>query len=347
MKLKTQELIRQIELYSYLGVSLATVLLNANYDFQSINEINQFLQQNQIDMQQIRIFLSNLYSLDIMTSFRTQTLTEEYKQLDGLYKEIIKNTGEFYKNFGIDHPVCIFAMYVYMYRNGYFSYDKQFQYSTKMKDFARLNGLDVIRGYGVCRSIGSMLTDIYQGMNMTSYNLLVNTNAETISKFTKLCPTALTKDNKGTVNFVKFVTVFTKYIPLSNHLITMVEKENVNYIFDPTNDGFLCKGNGNCLVVANDSNYHMKKHNNILFTVLGQYSGGLDIHQQRQQLELPTISFEEYKSLYLQTLNLCLKNQDLFEKFYQDNYQYMHDIESISKEQSGYIKRLFPLGIRK
>ena len=83
---------------------------------------------------------------DVCTSFRTQTITREYKELNELYKEVITSTGHLIKKFEFNDPISIFAVYIYMYRSGYLSNDKCFEYSTNMKDFSRLFGLDVIRG---------------------------------------------------------------------------------------------------------------------------------------------------------------------------------------------------------
>ena len=51
----------------------------------------------------------------------------------------------------------------------------------------------------------------------------------------------------------------------------------------------------------------------------------------------------EYEEIYLNAFNFCLENIDLFNYFYEDNKYLIEEIYSISKEQSGLIKRLIPI----
>lgn len=346
MKLKTQELIRGIELGSYLGVSLLLNILGEGSNIEQVREIISFLENHQIDLNQIREILSNVYMLDYLSSFKTQTLTSDYKELKCMYDEIIYNTSKFYKEFGMEDPISIFATYVYMYRSGYFSYEKKFLYSNNMKDFAKLSGLDVVRGKGVCRSISSMLTDIYNEMDMSSYNLTVNTSSEDIKRLKKLNYVQLESESESK-NFVKFVGIITKYFPLANHLITMVEKDGKNYIFDPTNDGLLRCYNSFLLQVNEKEEFFMKNYSfglsNFMFNIFGQYSDGINVIAKSKQLSLPTVSDKEYEEMYLKTLKLCLENKDIFESFYQNNKYLIEQIYSLSENQSGLIKRLIPI----
>lgn len=346
MKLKTQELIRGIELGSYIGVSLASLILSENMNNEQVNEIISFLEEQQIDLVQIKTVLSEIYSLDYILSFRTETLSSEYKELKKLYKEIIQNTSKLYKEFGMVEPISIFATYVYMYRQGYFSFDNQFLYSNDMKDFAKLGGLDVVRGRGVCRSIASMLTDIYNEMGMSSYNLTVKTSREALGYLKKLSSIELEQEEESK-KFVKFVEVFTKIIPISNHLITMVKHDDKNYIFDPTNDGFLRNYNNRLLQVSETEECFMKNNSfgicNFMYNILGQFSDGINLVAKQKQLKLPTVSDKEYEEIYLKALKLCEDNKWLFECFYQENRYYIEQIQSISESQNGLIKRHIPI----
>lgn len=346
MKLKTQELIRSVELGSYIGVFLLSLILSENVNNEQVNEVLSFLESKQIDINQIQSVILDIYMLDYFTSFRTQTFSSEYKELKELYKEIVVNTSKFYKQFGMVDPISIFATYVYMYRRGYFSYENQFMYSNDIKDFAKLGGIDVVRGRGVCRSIASMLTDIYNEMGMTSYNLTVKTSSEQVDCFKKLSPIELELES-GSEKLVKFVELFTKIIPISNHLITMVKSNGKNYIFDPTNDGFLINYNNRLLQISEIENCYMKNNSfglsNLMLNILGQYSYGINILAKQKQISLPTVSFEKYEEIYLQALKLCQDNKELFEGFYQNNRYFIDQIYFISENQSGMIKRLMPI----
>lgn len=346
MKLKTQETIRAVELASYLGVSILSTILTEESNIEQISEIVAFLENNQIDLIQLKTILNNVYFFDYCSSFRTQTITDEYKELKTLYDEIIKDTSNFYNELGINNPISIFATYVYMYRNGYFSHDKKFLYSNDMKDFAKLSGLDVVRGRGVCRSISSMLTDIYNDMGMTSYNLSVNTSREQLKHLSDIEGTTLEKDKSGE-KIAKIVGKITEIIPIANHLITMVEQDGKNYILDPTNNGMLRYRSNRLLQVSEIDEIFMKNCSfgisNTIQNLLGQYSDGINVFKNSRQLKLPTITEKEYEQLYLKAFKFCLENKELLDYFYEEHKQIIDDIYSISKEQSGFIKRLIPI----
>lgn len=341
MKLKTQETIRSILLLISIASKIATQKSDSIDNVYIINEVIKFLEENHIDLSST---LTKLYELDYMTSFRTQKLTEEYKSLRNLYNEVLNNTKKLSSDFSFNEPISIFAMYVYMLRKGYFSYDNKFVYSSDMKDFSGLLGVDVIRGKGVCRSISSMLTDIYNNKGFKSQNLTVQTDGKTISSFEELCDIELQKNDDSKL-WGYIVITLTKIFPLSNHLITMVEHEHKNYLLDPTNDGFLNKGTRNKFLVTNNPNCYMINRylTNILINAIGHYSDGCNILKKSSQINLPTISYEEYKKIYLETLKICKDNIYILEKFYHDNREIYEEIHNISFNQRDMIRRLIPI----
>lgn len=345
MKLKTQERIRSIELYSFLLLYLSTIIISKDSNITYIQELSKILENNNINLNTLKSITSNIYTLSILLNFKTQTSTEEYKELNNLYNELLENIANFYKTLGLNNPVEIFAIFVYMYRSGYFSYNKEFKYSTNMKDFAKLNGLDVVRGKGVCRSISSMLTDLYRKMGMNSSNLTVRANDESIKNLQKLGPIKLEKE-PSSKRFVKIVSATTKYIPLSNHLITMVESNGINYIFDPTNDGFLHNAKKNRLIIPGKKGYMNNYTLGLITTILnilGAYNDGINIFKKFDQLDLPTLKEEYYELIYNQTIENYTKNNEIFKKFYESNKEIIDKIYEISNKQNSYIKRLYPI----
>lgn len=345
MKLKEQEKIRRLELMSIISIEGLSIFLNQYSNIEQIQQFSEFLVANEISLQELSYIANNLYFIDYITNFRTQRLTEEYKKLRNLYGEVIKNTCEFYQKLGIsDSPIKIFAMYVYMYRSGYFSYNNYFEYSTNMKDFAGLQGVDVILGSGVCRSISSMLKDIFKNLGYESYNLTIKASKNSITKLQNFSNIALKKNIKSK-KFVKIVDILTKNIPIANHAITMVKKDDKNYIFDSTNDGFLYKGKNNRILTFADQNVYMKNYflESFFINILGVYRDGINIFKQRKQLNMSTVDEEYYKKEYLETLNLCILNEDLFKKFYDKNKTLIDNIYDISKQQNGMVRRLVPI----
>lgn len=350
MKLKIQEQIRKIELTNFLCLFLVQIILTIGHNHEAIEKLLNLLNEYDIDLNEVSKILLRIYGIDVLTSFRTQTITSEYKELKLRYNEIINNTSDFYKSIELLEPVSIFATYVYMYRSGYFSHNQQFKYNFNMLDLAKLNGLDVIKGTGVCRSISSLLTDIYNQMGMTSYNLAVFATKEKLSKIEELSTISLDEELNEESKLEKLIILLTKYFPSYNHLITTVEHNNLNYIFDPTNDGFLQNINVSKIALANEPSIEIKNYTigltNTLHNLLGQYSDGINLYKKYHTLNKPTISYEEYKKRYLETLKLCIQNEKLFQEFYYKNQQNINEIYSISQNQSDLIKRLIPIYIK-
>lgn len=332
MKIKTQEKIRLAEL-----VGASAIM----YTYACINKGDIYIDKELIEyMRQIDWVLFP-YVINIPTTLYCDRLTDEYKELNNLEKEILSRTIYFMDEFNVNDPIGMYAMYVYMYRHGYLSVDKEFVYDTRMKDIANIGGIDVIRGKGVCRSISSLLTDLYREKGFTSSSIGVNAN-NAISHIEKLCDKKLEQPTREkTKKFVKVVSASTKILPVNNHLITTVTDGNKNFIFDPTNDGYLVKGKFNQLMLANDKNYHMTYHKSIFLInkLLGQVKADsvLDIDKQ---LKLPSVSYEEYKDIYLDTLRACKSNVSMFDDFYNENEDLYRQVNDISNSSGGIVSRM-------
>lgn len=345
MKLKTQEKIRLLELLSVIGIYGLDSYLEQCSGASLARDISYFLSSNGVSLEGAFDVSKNIYMFDVYTSFRTQKITEEYRELRDLYKEFLSNVSKFFVDLGIaDSPIKIFAVYVYMYRSGYLSYGNNFEYSVDMKDFSGLTGIDVIRGTGVCRSISAMLTDVYRTLGYQSYNLSVKASDESIAKLQKISNVSLQTSDKGS-KFAKIVGKVTKRLPIANHLITMVSDGDKNYIFDPTNDGFLRKDLKNNIVTFSDFNVGMKNYfwESFLVNVLGMYSDGLNLKKQKEQLNMATVSDFRYRFEYLNASLLCMENEDLFIEFYERNRMLIERIYSISYNQNGIVRRLIPV----
>ena len=87
-----------------------------------------------------------------------------YKELLLLYKEILENTGNLFKNYlELDTISKNCASYIYMYKNGYLSFNHTFTFSdtyATVIDYNHdiLGGL-IATGTGICRNITSFFTD--------------------------------------------------------------------------------------------------------------------------------------------------------------------------------------------
>lgn len=327
MKLKTQEDIRRIEI---ICLMILSILKDKNIPVR-------------IDIKVLYMIVSTIYDIDLLTVNYTQRKTEEYKELKQMYDEIINNTSSMLKELNINDPVTLFATYVYLYRSGYLSHNHSFIYSSDMKDFALLNGIDVIRGKGVCRSISSLFTDLSIKQGYTASNLLVNDRTGACGNLQKLSPIELNSDDEGK-KFAEIVSKITDFIALPNHLITLVKEDNTSYIFDPTNDGYLLYNIKNKIVIPNRQELFIT--NSLLLKTIQKRLGMLNAlsnKEIKQGFECPSVDENTYRKKYIKALELCKNNLLLFEKLYNDNCNLYKDIYTLSKEQSGLINRIIPI----
>ncbi len=328
MKLNTQEKIRIAEMALFLSGSLAFEMFDLKgSDYEKI--INLTIMP---------------YTLDIISSFRTQRVTDEWKELKKLDEKIISNTTNVIGCTGNYDPIGIFAAYVYLYRQGYLSYNKNFIYDNDMKDFASLLSIDVYRGKGVCRSIAQPLTSIYRNFGYNSRTLLVNANSESIRNNIHLSSVSLQKSEKGG-SFAKMVGKLTSIVPIPNHVITLVDDGIISYKLDPTNDCILLKDGLNKLLSPCSDKGIMRNYMimNLLYSALGFFDNNINALDFAKKYNMPDINIEEYKELYLQALEKCNQNKDLFNYFYEDNKPLYEAVNEISENQRNYLKRLFPI----
>ena len=157
----------------------------------------------------------------------------EFNQLEDVYREFISRIGDFFRNNGIVDVIEILSVYSYFIKNGYLSYDKKFVYKKTLDDCIYMLGSNVVSGFGVCRHITSMLTDIYKELGYDSYNIsMIFEKSKSFSKQSFLA----IKERKKICECIK------KYIYILlcggyyNHLVTLVNNDSGSLIVDPTND---------------------------------------------------------------------------------------------------------------
>lgn len=344
MKMKTQEKFR---IATLISLFLLSVVTDESASKNGLNEIIKLLDINGIsinDLEKLKDLINEIFNLDIITNFYTQTQTKEYRELKSLYDQVIDNTADLSRDLGFNDPVEIFAMYVYLYRKGYLSYNKYFAYGTDMKDFAKLGGIDVVRGSGVCRSISSFLTDLYSSCGFKSTNLSVNASSNSIKNQQNLSNIELNvqQNSRG---FVKVISLSTKIIPIANHQITTVIDKDHCYVFDPTNDGYLKKGKYNRIDVPGYSKSNMKitSLEQLFMGIIGASKMQPNLITLYKDLNLTSIDDDEYRTIYLDSLKVIQDNLSLFEYFYYNNERMYKDIYNISEEQNDMIRRILPI----
>lgn len=325
------------------GATFALAILR-NGDLDQINNLKQILDTYNLTIDQLYWLSYSLLNLNLISTFRLESLTSDYKDIKTDYDEIITRTAELAKDFNFDDdPIKMFAFYIYLYRQGYLSANHQFRYSIDMKDFPLAAGIDVVRGTGVCRSIASMFTDLCNESGMETYSMAVNVTTEDLNKKEPLNPIELAKDPTSK-RLVKLVSIFSKVIPISNHLINNVQHNNRNYILDPTNDVFMYKDGPKKLIFANDHSARMTRSyiSETVSGLFGQNKVNLNFFNQNDA-SLPDIDYEEYKAIYAETIAILRANLDILHYFYIDNRELYEDIFAKTADYNGLIGRVLPL----
>lgn len=345
MKLKDLEKIKLLETAIMIGVPIGLFLTGNPVDRSPSMSLSEYTYSRLVAGNEIPLLLASAPRIaDILLSTRLELHSEDYKKIEQLYNQIVSNTAKFFKEQNITDPIEIFTLFQYMYRNGYLSYDHQFNYDINMKDLSKLNGADVVRGRGVCRSISSFLTDLYKEMGYNSSNLIVNANKEVLSNIERLGNYPKFKISRNTTKFVKTISKVSEVFPMANHLITLIEKDGKVYILDPTNDGFLVKGKGNQLVLPENQKGRMrvKYLTNILQRMLGTVKNTKNSFEIKKMLSMQTIDYEEYRKTYIDTLIFIKQNVELLDQFYKSNQTLYEELFEIIEQCSPMITRIYP-----
>lgn len=302
---------------------------------------------------QFHSYLSPVYCASITSGILASTYngrmwTTDVQELRSLYDDFIKKYNELNKLLGLKDPYEIQLVYQYLYKNGYLSKDKNFEFNNrKHKDISYILGTEVINGSGVCRHIASLLSDILNDYGILSTRLGVNTHYYYIDlkekgNMSKEEVEAWARENivdedrlslflyslsktDGQSYKVECVD-YTKLHPISkligNHAITYANYDGKSYYLDPTQDSF----------------YRRSDKNGSLYDFFNQVdikNGGVEYDKERYKKciklineGLPSISFEEQKEIENRTNELIISSNNLFEEFYKDNEELYSDISS-------------------
>lgn len=326
MRMKQLETIRGI----ILGGSIVSSLIN---------------ETGAIDLEEVTKVCMIANNLAIMTGFHFEKLTKDYEEMESIYGLIINNIAELMECYGIqDDPVKIFAMFTYLYRSGYLSSGKDFKYSFNMKDFACLNGADVVRGSGVCRSISSMFTDVCNSIGLTASNVGVKVSSKALDMKEKLSPVDL-KVEKNNKKIARLVSNCMSIFPLANHLVTIVNDGTNAYVFDPTNDIYMTMRRLGKYEFINNTGATMsyKAFSNFATLLFGQMESTANIFKLHRYSKMNKLSYEEYVSKYREVLELIKEKPEIIEALYMVNEQYYILLEELCNRHNGMIRRMIPL----
>jgi hypothetical protein len=309
------------------------------------SEVNNWLLSNGISMEDITPYMSLAYNASILTGFQLEQLCKDYERIESFYNAVVCNTAELLEAFNIEKdPVKVFSLYVYLYRSGYLSVNHEFKYSNDMKDLPLLNGVDVVRGKGVCRSISYMFTDVCNSVGLTASNVSVRVKPGVLNFSEELSLGKLDSETKGK-RFAEIVGKVTSVIPLGNHLVTAIEHDTETGMYDPTNDVFMHIIGSRKYGFVNSTSATMSYNffSSIVPRLFGQMNTEVDIGYLRKLSMKEKLEYEKYKSIYEEINQLIRDNQIVFDEFYKINLPYYTEIDRLTKDQHGMIKRMFPI----
>jgi len=289
------------------------------------------------NLEQLNVLLSTLSISSLLLQPTLEKHASDYKKIKLLYDEATKETANLFNLFELKNATEVFAAYIYLYRKGYLSYNKKFQYSSNMKDFPYLHGVDVIRGKGVCRSISSMFTDISCQFGLSASNISVKAND--LKDTTSLSTATLELEESNSVINKIFETLL-QYSPIGNHLVTIIDGEGV---FDPTNDVFLnMLSKKEYSDICSDETIMKYSYFSNLFNKLSNVFN-TNFNIEKSYLTISRKEYIEYYKIYKQMLLLLENNKDILEQFYNDHKELYSEINSLCVAQHSLIKRYFPI----
>lgn len=238
------------------------------------------------------------------------------------YKEVINNYKELCKTLEVNDPVSLFETFYYSFSNGYLSYNKHFSfYSSYIDMIPSFFAPNVITGEAVCRNLGTMFRDILKSNNIDASPTVVNfipKNSDgefyNISDYFK----SIAEDDNQLFSLIS--TLIGNFF--GNHLITTVKYDNTIYGFDPTNHKILEINPKDIFYPYSCDNYNCKFP---LFFHPFQKENWIFKNRNINT----NIDKENIKRIQDVTLAKCEENNDLFEKFYQENKKLYKEIASL------------------
>ena len=330
MKISTMENIRKAEIISAMTFSILANLAKRE---------DIALLSNNIDFITIGNMVTNYaYAADLLTNKASIKLASDYKQLNEMYREVVSNIVEFYNDLGLDNPLSICGVYQYMYRKGYLSRNGHFAYSPDMKDIADLYGVDIIRGTGVCRSISSMLIDIYRKSGYESHGLAVRVENGMLGEVVSNTNVKMNKDPKAK-KMVNAAVGISSVFHMANHVITEVSSDSGKLLLCPTNCLVLQKEK-NKVTVANQPTGKVMYFNPIADILTGIKSSPITSFRE---MNTTYTAPEEHQEIMRNITRDCEFNEDAFEEFYEQNSELYDEIGALADKQHGLVKRLIPI----
>ena len=273
-------------------------------------------------------------------------------ELTKMYIEVLANFLLLNKNFKYEHPLDVYALFLYALNKGYLSKDKEFvRTPCKIEDYEHMP-LTIMSGKGVCRNISTMLNNIFnifqieneltllysnppevKVLNMMGDSRSILEKKEEIIRYSYLkerLEDNLKKLNEyGENSYLSFSNLpknrnkFIEY--LGNHVVNTATFENTTYVVDPTNGETLKPSDCNKLYLIN--------YRNLPYHITTPFGRKEDVDKLLEKLKHTNTTFDEDEERIFGVIQECGEKQELFEGFYEENKKLYKDISRGLKKE--------------
>ena len=290
--------------------------------------------------------------------------TKEGANIRSLYDQFLKNYSQLNKEFGLNNPIEVYTMYKYLLKNGYLSDKKMYLNLPNTVEIEPIYGASILAGSGISRHVATNLTDIYQACGMDAHRLEVSSNIyfidlknilnakytkdeliEWVQKYStskmeerlyeeliKMHLDALQKNLEPVL-----CAIPNRYGGASNNTITYVQQDGKNYFFDSDRFRIYRQNNDNKYILEDEIDGRVIKKFSTFMWDEKNYSHIIKGLESANS----TVSKEAENQLIKSTKNICEKNIDIFEKFYDDNKEIYQGITSnLAKAKKKYISKM-------
>lgn len=286
-----------------------------------------------------------------------QNYTKDVNELRTLYNEFIKKYNIMNRDFSFKEPISMYTMFNFLLNHGYLSKDKKFNcINNDCCDFNKLYGADIIRGNGVCRHISSLFTDILNDYGIPSMNVvtyvpysnflftnvinenysreknisIISTCIDSLEERKKIIDNLIVLEENGIYISVEYTSSeknVKKEKKYGNHVITYSLYDNKSYYLDPTLDNIyrlIDIKNG----IIGDDNNNITFKTNQFYRWNNLSDKEIKDYIKKMQTYQDSISVLEEDNIISSTMDICVDNIDVFEKFYNDNNELYNEISN-------------------
>ena len=236
---------------------------------------------------------------------------EEKKTKQKLISVINNNIKDLMTELKIDNPHVLFYVASYLLWNGYFSYEKNYSFSTK-------NVVDeeaqIFIGYGVCRHHVNLFGNIYRGLSYKVNELPISHKKSELEYNMGI-------DKDISVNYLPKITKKT-----NNHQALLIKYSDSSFILDPTN----------LVEIEILKNYHLHCYNGTYLINKKLLKKSLtdffnkELYNAKIASKTPTYSKDEIEDLYYEGKVICHHNSSLLDDFYIDNSENYSRIKNLA-----------------